>query len=100
MDRSTLDRLFEEIRREYDADITVKKVVPSDRKQSKPSFEERMDKLTSRQRGVFELARENAYYNDRGNNHQRTRRRLDVSKTTFLEHLRTAENHLLDPLGN
>lgn len=98
MDRSALDRRLVEIRQEYDAKISVKQVVPAEQKQTYPSFQNRLDDLTPRQREAFEIARENSYYEwPRGTSTQELADELGVSKTTFLEHLRSAENHLLDP---
>lgn len=98
MDRSALDRRLVEIRQEYDAKISVKQVVPAKQKRTHPSFQNRLDSLTPRQQEAFEIARENDYYEwPRGTSTQELASKLGVSKTTYLEHLRSAENHLLDP---
>lgn len=98
MNRSALGRRIEEIGNEYDANITVRQVTSADRARSTPSFETRLSELTSRQRQAYELARKRGYYEwPREASVQELADELGVSKTTFLEHLRSAENHLLDP---
>jgi len=98
MDRSALGRRIEEIRREYDANIALEQITPADQNRTRSSFQTRLDELTPRQRQAYELARENGYYEwPRETSVQGLADNLGVSKTTFLEHLRSAENHLLDP---
>lgn len=98
MDRSALGRRIEEIQKQYDADITLEQVTPADQGQSQSLCQTRLDELTPRQRQAYELARENGYYEwPRETSVQELADDLGVSKTTFLEHLRSAENHLLDP---
>ncbi|WP_343749359.1 helix-turn-helix domain-containing protein, partial [Halarchaeum salinum] len=66
--------------------------------QTQSSFQAQLDELTPRQRQAYELARENGYYEwPRETSVQELADDLGVSKTTFLEHLRSAENYLLDP---
>lgn len=98
MDRSALGRQIEAIETEYEADITLERVTPAKQDHSRPSFQVRLDELTPRQRQAYELARENGYYEwPRDTNVQELAATLGVSKTTFLEHLRLAENQLLNP---
>ncbi len=98
MNRSSLGRRIEEIRNEYDANITIRQVTSADRERSTSSFEDRLSELTPRQRQAYELARRRGYYEwPRETSVQELADDLGVSKTTFLEHLRSAENHLLDP---
>ncbi|GGM75272.1 putative DNA binding protein [Halarchaeum rubridurum] len=98
MDRSSLGRRIDEIEKEYDADITLEQVTPADQDRSQSSFQDRLDELTPRQRQAYKLARQNGYYEwPRETSVQALADDLGVSKTTFLEHLRSAENHLLDP---
>ncbi|RBI59503.1 bacterio-opsin activator [halophilic archaeon] len=98
MDRAALGRRIEKIRKEYNANITFKHVTPVDQERSRSSFQNRLDDLTPRQRQSFELARQNGYYEwPRETSVQDLADELGVSKTTFLEHLRSAENCLLDP---
>lgn len=98
VDRSALRRKIERIQREYDANITIKQISPADQERAGLSFEERLDNITPRQRQAFELARKRGYYEwPRGTSVQDLSDELGVSKTTFLEHLRSAENYLLDP---
>ncbi|GGL44391.1 hypothetical protein GCM10009037_29720 [Halarchaeum grantii] len=98
MDRSALGRRIEEIQKEYDANITLNQVTPADQDRTQSSFQAQLDELTPRQRQAYELARENGYYEwPRETSVQELADDLGVSKTTFLEHLRSAENYLLDP---
>jgi len=98
MDRAGLGRRLDDIRKEYDAEITVEQVSPASRTQPRSSFQTRFDELTPRQRQAYDLARANGYYEwPRETSVQELADELGVSKTTFLEHLRLAENQLLDP---
>jgi len=98
MDRSALGRRVEEIQKEYDANITLEQVTPADQDRARSSFQAQLDELTPRQRQAYELARENGYYEwPRETSVKELADDLGVSKTTFLEHLRSAENCILDP---
>ncbi|GGN23932.1 helix-turn-helix domain-containing protein [Halarchaeum nitratireducens] len=98
MDRCSLGRRMDEIQTEYDAKITMEHVTPADQDRFQSSFEDRLNELTPRQHQAYELARQNGYYEwPRETSVQELADDLGVSKTTFLEHLRSAENHLLDP---
>lgn len=82
----------------WDANITLEQVTPADQDRFKSSFQDRLNELTPRQHQAYELARQNGYYEwPRETSVQDLADDLGVSKTTFLEHLRSAENHLLDP---
>ena len=97
-DRSTLRRQIEEIQKGYDANISLQHVTPAAQEQSRSSLRNRLADLTPRQRQAYELARRNGYYEwPRETNVQELADELGVAKTTFLEHLRSAENYLLDP---
>lgn len=89
--QSRLQRLADE----KDAEITVTKVTATSR--SETTVSHRKSQLSKRQREVFELARQHDYYTwPRGTTTQELADELGVSKTTVLEHLRTAEAKLLD----
>ena len=56
------------------------------------------DRLTERQREVFETARQHGYYEwPRGTTADALADELGIAKATLLEHLRKAEAKLLDP---
>ncbi len=92
-DRSTLARTLDAIEADYDADIELVRVSaagsggPADRPAGR---------LSPRQREAFRLARDRGYYGyPRGTSARALADELDVSKSTFLEHLRKAEAKLL-----
>jgi len=98
IDRSALGRQIEEIQKEYDAKITLEQVTPAGQDRVQSSFQARFNELTPRQRQAYELARESGYYEwPRETSVRELADDIGVSKTTFLEHLRSAEKHLLDP---
>ncbi len=79
-----------------DAEITVESITSTPT--GEPERKHRMDTLTSTQREVFELARNQGYYQwPRGVSTRELAAELDISKTTLLDHLRKAESKLLDP---
>lgn len=92
-DRPSLGRAIDEVETAYDADVEVVRVraAASDGTDDRPAA-----RLSPRQREAFRLARARGYY---GYPREATARELagelDVSKTTFLEHLRKAEAKLL-----
>lgn len=92
--RQQVKVLLDEIREEMDADINVITITTSDHTPSPES--PNISQLSDRQREVFLLAREHGYY---GWPREVTARELadmlDITKTTFLEHLRKAESKLL-----
>lgn len=94
-DRERVIDLLDEVREEMDAEIDVERLSMADRS---PSAEARpLDRLSDRQREAFLLARRNGYYGwPRETTARELAAELGVSKTTYLEHLRKAEEKLLD----
>ncbi|AFK20847.1 bacterio-opsin activator (plasmid) [Haloferax mediterranei ATCC 33500] len=93
--RSSLGRLLDEIREERNADISLTKISPASEPMQPPDPGE-TELLTPRQREAVNLARERGYYNwPREITARELASELDVSKTTFLEHLRKAEAKLM-----
>lgn len=94
-DRETVQNLLAEARNEADAEITLQQITAPEATAAAPLPE---DTLSERQREVFELAREQGYYTwPRSISAAELAESLDISKATFLEHLRKAEAKLLDP---
>jgi predicted DNA binding protein len=90
--RRTVHERLEEIREEMDADIRVELITAP--RSGSGMF--RTDELSERQREVYELARRNNYYTwPREVSAGELAGELDISKATFLEHLRKAESKLL-----
>lgn len=94
--REAFERSLDEIRDERDADITLERLSPAtDATRAGPTGGDDRS-LTARQREVFALARRRGYYEwPREVSARELAAELDVSKTTLLEHLRTAESKLL-----
>lgn len=93
-DRQEVQTLLDEIRDEMNAEINVTGICsPEHITQNKtPST----GQLSDRQREIFFFAREQDYYEwPRGITARELAAELDISKTTFLEHLRKAESKLL-----
>lgn len=87
-----LERL-DGIRREMDAEITVLGTGAS-----VATLTDIDDRLTERQREVFEAARQHGYYEwPREITADALAAEIGISKATVLEHLRKAEAKLLDP---
>jgi predicted DNA binding protein len=94
-ERSDIEAALEAIREEGDAEVRVERIGTVAAERGSP---ENVDPLTPAQREAFELARERGYYEwPREASTRELAEALDVSKTTLLEHLRTAESKLLDP---
>jgi predicted DNA binding protein len=94
-ERSDIEAALDAIREEADAEVRVERI-GSVATETRPP--ENADALTPAQREAFELARERGYYEwPREASTRELAAELDVSKTTLLEHLRTAESKLLDP---
>ncbi|GGL63059.1 helix-turn-helix domain-containing protein [Halocalculus aciditolerans] len=94
--RAELEATLEEIREERDADIEVTRISSSGPPQG--STHRRVDRLSEAQRDAYELARAEGYYSwPRQITVRELAEKQEVSKTTFLEHLRKAESKLLDP---
>ncbi|WP_436345333.1 helix-turn-helix domain-containing protein [Natronorubrum sp. FCH18a] len=95
-DRDGIEAAIDGVCEDSDAEVSVETITstPTDESERK----HRMDALTSTQREVFELARSRGYYQwPRGVSTRELAGELDISKTTFLDHLRKAESKLLDP---
>ncbi len=92
--RRQFQRTLAEIERDRNAAITIRRLSPVEtthQTQSSPATE-----LTACQREAFELARSQGYYGwPRDVSVKALAADLDVSKATFLEHLRKAEAKLL-----
>lgn len=93
--RSAIRTRLDEIRREMDAEISVQGMKSPE---TEPTVSETGNRLSERQREIFELARRSGYYNwPRETSATELADELDVTKPTVLEHLRKAEAKLLDP---
>jgi predicted DNA binding protein len=95
-DRERLRERLRSLESDEDADVVVTKIGSV----SEPDAEvdRRQDRLSNRQREVFDLACERNYYAwPRETTTRELADELDISKTTLLEHLRKAEAKLLDP---
>lgn len=96
-DRETVQDLFAEIRRDYDAEIEVTRITPTSRAHAEDA--PLMRQLSERQREIFEFARKNDYYQwPREATARELAAEVDISKTTFLEHLRKAEAKILNDI--
>lgn len=97
-DRHTVQRELDDIEAAYDADIelqTITTVTPPN-----SSHEPIADRLSPRQREALQLARARGYYEyPRATTTRALAAELDISKTTFLEHLRKAEAKLLTAIN-
>jgi predicted DNA binding protein len=94
-ERGDIEAALDRIREEGDADIDVDRIGSLGTEATGPR---RLDALTPSQREAFELARDRGYYEwPREASTRELADELGVSKTTLLEHLRTAESKLLDP---
>lgn len=97
-DRHTVQRELDDIEAAYDADIELRKITTA----TPPSntHEPIADRLSPRQREALQLARTQGYYEYPRDTTARTlAAELDISKTTFLEHLRKAEAKLLTAIN-
>ncbi len=100
-DRETAGRRIERIEREYDADIELVRIasVAGDTGAAptgQPGAATPGERLSPRQREAFRLARSRGYYEyPRETTARELAAALDISKATFLEHLRKAESKLL-----
>lgn len=96
-DRQTVQTHIEEIAELGHADIEIKSITT--RHGSNGGTADGLQQLSVRQREIFEYARNNGYYQwPRGVTARELAADLDISKTTFLEHLRKAEAKLLKTL--
>lgn len=95
-DRERIQERLDRVRAEMDAEISVQGIASENR-----NTDGVLNRgiLSERQRDIFELAREQGYYNwPREVNATELAEELDISKATFLEHLRKAEAKLLTSL--
>lgn len=93
-DREVVTERVEEIRQSRDATVTVDVMRSLDKGVKNGMF--RDDRLSKRQREVFELAQKHNYYSwPREISARELAVELDISEATLLEHLRKAEAKLL-----
>ena len=93
-DRDTIVNRTEDIADNEDADIRVEKIISSE---DGTISNHRFQKLSERQREVFELAQQKGYYSwPRKTSAAELAEQVDISKATLLEHLRKAEAKLLN----
>ena len=96
-DREEIQSYLNEIRDEMDAEITVRSIAPAARSPSGELEPLPLDELTNRQREVFQLARERGHYSWPSKAKPgELAAELNISKSTFNEHLYKAEEKLLD----
>ncbi|WP_262178162.1 helix-turn-helix domain-containing protein [Haloarcula laminariae] len=96
-ERSEIDDALDRVREEAGAEVRIDSITTSEAATT-TTRNQRLDKLTAKQRDVFEHARQAGYYEwPRQCDTRELAADLDVSKTTLLEHLRKAEAKLLDP---
>jgi predicted DNA binding protein len=96
-DRDQIEAALDSVREQADADVRIDAITTSE-SASPTARDHRLDTLTTKQRQVFEHAREAGYYEwPRKCDTRELADDLGVSKTTLLEHLRKAEGKLLDP---
>jgi predicted DNA binding protein len=95
-DRDQIQDRIDSVREEMNADIEIQQIV-ADGPTRGGVLQQRL--LSVRQREIFEHARERGYYNwPREVNATELAAELDISKPTFLEHLRKAEAKLFDSM--
>lgn len=96
--RRTIREKIDGIRDLHNASIRIKQLSPADVGPAIPSFDDRLEVLSPRQEEVFNTARDHGYYDwPRGTSATELAEKLNISKPTLLEHLRTAEAILLNP---
>ena len=96
-DRSSIEPSLDGVREDSGADIDIKRITAAGEVRQ-PERQRRLASLTPTQREVFDLARDEGYYEwPRGTSTRELAEIRDVSKTTLLEHLRKAEAKLLNP---
>lgn len=95
LDRDRTDVVLDEIRRAEDADIAVTSISPAARTTDAGLLP--LDRLSSRQREVFRLARHRGYYaHPRRTDAAELATELGITTSTLHEHLRKTEARLLD----
>ena len=94
MDRETVYERLDEIRDEEGADITVVSISSPRRAEKDPLP---VDRLSHRQREIFQLARTRGYYRQpKAATAGELAEELGITTSTFHEHLHKAEEKLLD----
>lgn len=94
--RAEVQQSLDQVRQEKDAKIDIRQI-STDSQTGQGLF--RTDILTERQREVFDLARRNGYYKwPRDVSAAELSDQLDISKATFVEHLRKAEIRIIDSI--
>ena len=100
--RDAMLSALDDIREAEHAEITVESIEPANHANRAESFP--LDRLSHRQREVFQLARRSGYYrHPKATSARELADELGVSTSTFHEHLHKAEQKLLDlpePLGD
>ena len=97
-DRDEIEPQLDGVREDGPAEVTVESITTAGPSGETDERQRRLDTLTPTQQEVFHLAREEGYYEwPRGVSTRELAKKVDVSKTTLLEHLRKAEAKLLDP---
>lgn len=95
-DRDQIQDRLDSVRDEMNADIEIQQIV-ADGPTRGGVLQQRL--LSVRQREIFEHARERGYYNwPREVNATELAEEFEISKPTFLEHLRKAEAKLFDSM--
>lgn len=93
--REAIQIALDEIREAEEAEITVESIVPADRAWRGDSFP--LDRLSHRQREVFQLARRKGYYrHPKETSAGELAAELGIATSTFHEHLHRAEQKILD----
>lgn len=96
-DRTEVQDALDKVREQAGAKVTINSITTTENGGG-TERDQRLDTLTTQQRGVFEHACETGYYEwPRETTTRELASDLDVSKTTLLEHLRKAEAKLLNP---
>lgn len=95
LDRERVEPVLDEVRAAEDAEISVTSITPADRMAHAGPLP--LDRLSSRQREVFRLARRRGYYaHPRGTDAGQLADELGITTSTLHEHLRKIEARLLD----
>jgi hypothetical protein len=93
-DRDSVDAAFDEIRTEYEAELVVERITSTSPPNSIDSLSS--EGLSPAQRKAFQLARAQGYYEyPRKVTANELADQLGVTKSTFIEHIRKAENAIL-----
>ncbi|NGM70776.1 transcriptional regulator [Natronolimnobius sp. AArcel1] len=96
--REAIRESLTEIRQEKDAMIEMNRIISVSR--SNPTTEPLANQLTERQWKMFEFARQNGYYEwPREVTARELATHMEITKTTFLEHLRKAESKILNNIA-